>query len=114
MVSKSWEIIVAGLVFIGISMYIIDNKSSDSSADTTTAMSDSVVIHVPDLKIKSITLNNLQNLENLRQLENLQELGNLEKLEKLKALANYMPVEVKNDFVKEIDHAIKEKNREMD
>lgn len=119
MTSKSWEIIVAGLVFIGISVYLINHEPDTSPTQASAPRADSLRIQIMDSNVKVIALENLKNLENLRNLENLknlenlEELSNLKNLEKLKALANYMPVEVKDDYIKEIDRAMKELDQEL-
>ncbi|MEX2363295.1 MAG: hypothetical protein WD597_06710, partial [Balneolaceae bacterium] len=53
-------------------------------------------------------IEDLQSLQALQNLENLKGLEKLQDLEKLKGLANFMPAEVKAEFIDEINEAIKE------
>ena len=116
---KSWEIVVTGLIFIGLSIYLINHQNTDTVTKSEPAAADSIKINFLDEGVRVISLNrlsklqNLENLEHLKELENLGNLENLENLEKLKVLANYMPAEVKQDFITEIDKAMKELDHEL-
>lgn len=79
----SWEIIVAGLAFIGIAIFLL-NRTEDrpppppkphKPADTASAP------HPPMPPSIVIDLQNLQNLKDLDNLRNLKNLDNLENLE---------------------------------
>src|SRR5690554_6414770 len=122
MTNKSWEIIIAGLVFIGISIFLMNREPNPSVNESTAQRTDSLTIQILDKQIKVIALDkisntqNLESLKNLTKLESLKNLDNLENLknlEKLKVLGNFMPAEVKADFINEIDDALREIDNEL-
>lgn len=78
--SRSWEIILAGLAFIAIAIYLTGNQKSSHEAPPHPERPSSFNVE-PSLP-SSIVID-LQNLENLKNLENLQNLKNLENLEQL-------------------------------
>lgn len=78
--SRSWEIVLAGLAFVAIAIYLTGNHKS-SPDEPRAPESPSNPIAEPSLP--SAIVIDLQNLENLKNLENLRDLKNLENLEQL-------------------------------
>lgn len=82
----SWEIVLAGIAFIGIGIYLFNQNSSvdqsSSSASVNTASQAPKSPSEPSLPgaivIDLENLESLQNLENLKSLKNLGDLKNLE------------------------------------
>lgn len=85
----SWEIILTGLAFIAIAIYMLSDSDNGSRhhGHSEAPPPPPEISHLPS----SIVID-LQNLENLENLKNLRNLGNLENLENLKNLE----VELKN------------------
>lgn len=110
--NRSWEIITAGLLFIGVSIYIINSQNEPEPAQAVEATPDSVRIQITDNKVKVIELSklaalkNLESLKDLKNLENLEALENLENLENLRIIGNYLPAEIKEEYLKEVEKAL--------
>lgn len=105
----SWEIVLAGLFFVGIAIYVVANQSDNTSQ----SKADHLIIHEAPNKpsggeVKVINLESLKNLEKLKELKQLENLEKVEQLEKLKSLANFLPAEVRDDFIEELNTAIEE------
>ena len=82
--SISWEIVVAGLTFIGIAIFLLnreDDRRHASRAASHPHHADTV--SVPEPPIPPSIVIDLQNLENLKNLENLRNLKNLDNLKNL-------------------------------
>lgn len=78
--SRSWEIILAGLAFVAIAIYLTGNqKSSPDKSHAPETPPNSIV----EPSLPSAIVIDLQNLESLKNLENLRDLKNLENLEQL-------------------------------
>jgi hypothetical protein len=103
----SWEIVLAGLAFIGIGIYLL-NQSSDNAknySSTTVWESAPEPPSPPEApRLPGAIVIDLDNLESLQNLENLKNLRNLKNLENLKELE----IELKN-----LDKLI-EKHQERD
>ncbi len=111
MKTSSWEIIIAGFIFVGISIYLI-NQNSEATAPPqkeSAATTDSIRINLEGNDLRVVQLKSLQNLENLENLENLK---NLENLQNLKNLTTFLPEELQADFESEIDEVIQEFEQE--
>lgn len=76
----SWEIVLAGLAFSFIAIYLIGSNSSSGTYATA-------VGQAPEPSLPSAIVIDLKNLENLKSLENLKNLKNLENLRNLEQLA---------------------------
>ncbi|MBO6522383.1 MAG: hypothetical protein JJ971_01030 [Balneolaceae bacterium] len=108
----SWEIILAGLFFIAIALYLIGKPSGADNSGTTTAENvpeeptppTPNQVHVIDLE----NLEELAALEELQEIENLSDLGKEENLRKLKAIAHLIPAEARDEVLTEIDNIIRE------
>ncbi|SMO96581.1 DUF4097 family beta strand repeat-containing protein [Gracilimonas mengyeensis] len=106
----SWEIILAGLFFSGISIYLI-TQNSDAPPKHTESRVDSIRVQVDGDRIRVIelkSLENLKHLEGLKELEKLENLENIKNLENLKNLTNFLPSEIQSEFDKEIEEALRE------
>jgi len=78
--SRSWEIVLAGLAFVAIAIYLTGNhKSSPDEPRAPEPPSNSIA----EPSLPSAIVIDLQNLGNLKNLENLRNLKNLENLEQL-------------------------------
>lgn len=103
----SWEIVLAGLAFIGIGIYLFnqdassENKKSASVSSTTSSVSQSFsASNLPGTIV--IDLDNLQSLKKLKDLHNLKNLENLRDLEiELKNLDKIVEKHAQRDIVKE-------------
>ncbi|MBD3616486.1 MAG: DUF4097 family beta strand repeat protein [Gracilimonas sp.] len=111
MKTSSWEIIIAGFIFVGVAIYLIE-QNSDAPVSNETAAADSIRINLNGNDIRVFELKSLQNLENLKNLENLENLKNLRNLENLKNLTNFLPAEVRTEFEAEIDEVMQEFEQE--
>lgn len=96
---SSWEIILAGLIFVGVGVYVVGNSSSPQKRDKRNISADSVQVDLNGKDIKVIKLEKLADLKNLENLENLKNLKNL---------GNFLPAEVRADLEKEINEVMKE------
>jgi hypothetical protein len=76
----SWEIVLAGLTFIGIGIYLFSqNTSSQHNTNTSVSQTESRFSKAPPIsKLPGSIVIDLQNLDNLQKLENLEQLKNLE------------------------------------
>ncbi|MEQ9263763.1 MAG: DUF4097 family beta strand repeat-containing protein [Balneolaceae bacterium] len=104
----SWEIIVAGLLFIFVALYLI-GKPSKEEAESTAAVA---VVPTPEdaaepTPVRTIDLKNLEELAALKELENV-ELNEEELLKSLKGMAHLLPSEVREEFQEEIEKALSE------
>lgn len=99
----SWEIILAGLFFVAIAIYLIGKSSTEtpSRAEAPTEPSAPSRVHVIDVE-------SLQELAALKELESLKGADQAENLRKLKALAHLIPSETRDEFLTEIDNVLKE------
>lgn len=112
MKTTSWEIILAGLLFIGVSIFLIESNSNSPDSGQNKVNSDSLGISFNGENIHVFQLKSLKNLENLQNPENLEKLKNLQNLENLKNLTNILPMEIRAEFEKEIDEIIREMDQE--
>lgn len=109
----SWEIILAGLLFIVVAIFLL-NKSSSKDEESTefstvqpvppTPPSPPEPIHVIDIE----RLKELKALKGLKELEGLNDSGQVANLEKLKALAYLIPSEERDKFLTEIDGVLRD------
>lgn len=109
MKSSSWEIIIAGFLFVGLGIYLIEVNSSNSNPPKAPIPPDSIRHNLDGSNLRVIELKSLENLKNLENLENLKNLRNLENL---KNLTNFLPAEIRTEFEKEIDEVMKEFDQE--
>ncbi len=102
----SWEIVLAGIAFIGIAIYLLANISSDSSStyDVSDSEKNLRTAPTPPSMPSAIVID----LQNLKSLKNLDQLRNIKDLEKLKEVE----FEIKNldKFIQQ--HAQNEINEE--
>ncbi|MDR9417795.1 DUF4097 family beta strand repeat-containing protein [Gracilimonas sp.] len=112
MKTSSWEIILAGFLFVGVAIYLIEQNSTSQKSTETATASDSIQVNFDEDDIRVFRFKSLENLENLQNLENLENLRNLRNLENLKNLSNILPAEVRGEFEAEIDAVMKEFDQE--
>lgn len=79
--SRSWEIILAGIAFVAVAVYLIGNQESKPQEPRAPESPHTFSV---EPSLPSTIVIDLQNLENLKNLENLSSLKNLENLEQLK------------------------------
>lgn len=81
----SWEIVLAGITFIGIAIYLLSNiSSSNQSSKASVSHSERSVRSAPTpSSMPSSIVIDLQNLESLKNLEKLRNINNLENLKQL-------------------------------
>lgn len=101
MKSSSWEIILAGLLFTGVAIYLLQYNDQPSKSKETSFSTDSLRTINFDQNLKVIKF------EALKDLDNLDNLESLENLENLKNLSSFLPKEVRDEFESEINSAIK-------
>ncbi len=109
MKTTSWEIIVAGFLFVGISIFLIESRSENPTPNQSVSAADSLELNFNEEEIRVFKLQSLENLQNLKNLENLKNLQNLENLKNLK---NILPMEIRAEFEREIDEVIREMDQE--
>ena len=113
----SWEIVLAGIAFIAIGMYLFNQTSS--SADQNTVAQRSSTPAPPSLPgLPSSIVIDLQNLDKLENLENLKNLKNLEELKELeielKNIDNIIEKHVnREDIQRHLDESLKELETEL-
>lgn len=78
--SRSWEIVLAGIAFVAIAVYLIGNHDSRPEEPRAPESPEAFTV---EPSLPSTIVIDLQNLENLKNLENLSNLKNLENLEQL-------------------------------
>ena len=106
----SWEIIIAGLFFVGVAIYLLGKPPVHKATTRVSA------IEKPDTpppppkpsQVHVIDLQQLESLSNLKELEELEKLEDLKHLEKLKDLAHLIPAQTRDEFLTEIDKAVRE------
>lgn len=108
----SWEIIIAGFLFVGLSIYLIESSSIRSNSGQYESSSDSLEVTSNQENIRVFKLQSLDNIGNLEHLRNLENLENLQNLETLKNMKNMLPMEFRAEFDKEIDEVIREMDQE--
>ncbi len=98
----SWEIVVAGLLFIGAAIYLLTLKMDTNErheeevhAEVHTEQNDADKQHTV-----------VVNLENLKHLEKLKNLEKLNKLERLKELENILSEEENTEVSKALEEAL--------
>lgn len=82
----SWEIVIAGITFIGIAIYLLSNVSpSDPSPKASSSHSERSIRSVPSPPSPSnsivIDFQNLETFKNIEKLRNINDLENLNQLE---------------------------------
>ena len=102
----SWEIVLAGITFIGISIYLLSNVSPSDSSTASGSHSKSSIRSAPTApSIPSSIVIDLQNLESLKNLEKLRDVNNLKNLNQLefeiKNLDKLIQQHAQNDLKKE-------------
>ncbi|GAB5409950.1 MAG: hypothetical protein BalsKO_23150 [Balneolaceae bacterium] len=108
----SWEIILAGLFFVAIAIYLL-GKPSGGPDKGPTAEKTPEEPSPPD-KPSPIQVIDVENLKELAQLEELRKLQSIESedqtesLKRLKELAHLIPSETRDEFLTEIDNALRE------
>lgn len=88
----SWEIVLAGLLFIVLGTYLANKPQNRTATNTVEVGIDSVDTYHVNVDLK--------NLENLSELE------------KLKDLAELMPPQIREDFIAEIDKTMNDFEKE--
>ncbi|NGP77435.1 DUF4097 family beta strand repeat protein [Balneolaceae bacterium YR4-1] len=78
--SRSWEIVLAGIAFVAIAVYLIGNHDSRPEEPRAPESPEAFTV---EPSLPSTIVIDLQNLENLKNLENLSNLKNIENLEQL-------------------------------
>ena len=109
MKTSSWEIIIAGFIFVGVAIYLIESGTEAPKPPQPPTPPDSIQLNFEGEHLKLIELKNLENLENLKNLENLE---NLKNLSNLRNLTNFLPAEIRAEVEAEIDEAMKEFEQE--
>ena len=109
----SWEIILAGLFFVGVAIYLIGRPSeSDNSVRVSVADVPAPPEPPKPDKVHVIDLNRLEAISSvkaeLKELEALQNKDNLKNLEQLKELAHLIPAQARDEFLTEIDKALRD------
>ncbi len=108
----SWEIVLAGLFFVAVALYLIgkpsNNNNDDPTASATPTAPNPPNTPSPVSVIDIEGLKELATLNELRDLESLQGLDQAEDLRKLKALAHLIPAEARDEFLTEIDNVLRE------
>jgi hypothetical protein len=110
----SWEIVLAGLLFVFVAIYLMGRTSPDSSYERevrATQMQEPPEPPKPPTNVQVIDLQNLKELEELKhlsELEQLNQLDRVETLQSLKEVAHLLPSETRDEFLTELDQAIRE------
>lgn len=116
----SWEIVLAGLAFIGIGIYLLNNNSQQETTASASAWNSQSEAPQPsaDSNLPGaivIDLNNLESLENLKELHNLNNLEDLRHLEiNLKNLDSVVKKHTQEGMVKEsLDKNLQKLEKEL-
>lgn len=115
MKTSSWEIILTGLVFVFVAIYLINKEQTPSPSPSMSAVTDSARTAIKVLHKKQFDLKSLENLKELEKLQGLSALENaneLQNLEKLKSLSAFLPKEVQKEFEAEIESAMADLSNE--
>jgi DUF4097 and DUF4098 domain-containing protein YvlB len=102
----SWEIVLAGITFIGIAIYLLSNVSpSDTTRNSVSLTEKEAPSTATAPRTPSSIVIDLQDLESLKNLEQLRDIGNLENLKDLefeiKNLDKLIQQHAQNDINKE-------------
>ena len=126
----SWEIVLAGIAFVGIGIYLFNQSTTSKSDSSSASVWQSGQAPSPPSAPKTpslpgaivIDLQNLQNLQNLEQLKNLKELEELDKIirkhienEKIEqnVESNLEKLETELEKIEETDFKIKLQDRKV-
>jgi DUF4097 and DUF4098 domain-containing protein YvlB len=112
----SWEIVLAGLTFIGIGIYMFNQSSSNQSHTSETSHAEIQKPAPPSLPEPIvIDLNNLESLKELKKLDGTQSLEELENLEfDLKNLDALIRKHTQSEqFQENLDENLKELKAEL-
>ena len=82
----SWEIVVAGIVFIVAAAFMLNKDSNDDYTKESITVATVDESDIVKQNQQATVIIDLQNLEELKKLEDLKKLKELEKLKKLKRL----------------------------
>ncbi|MFN1834655.1 DUF4097 domain-containing protein [Balneola sp. MJW-20] len=105
----SWEIIIAGFLFVGLSIYLIEKNSQKTEKTEFNHASSFSQEDLQSLEKRMVI--ELENFEALKEdslFKGLEQLEDLEKLEKIKRIMAFLPAEVKEDLQMNIDLTIDE------
>lgn len=105
----SWEIILTGLFFVAIALYLLGKPSGEyhegpiasNEPNAPKPPSTPSSVHVIDIE-------SLKELALLKELESSEDGDQAESLRKLKSLAHLIPSEARDEFLTEIDNVLKE------
>lgn len=116
----SWEIVLAGLAFIGIGIYLLNQNSSTENSSSAAVWNSTPPAPAPpsDSDLPGaivIDLENLQSLEKLKELRNLKNLDDLKNLEfELKNIESVIEKHAQSGVVKEsLDQSLKQLEAEL-
>ncbi|MEO1021313.1 MAG: hypothetical protein AAFW89_02110 [Bacteroidota bacterium] len=113
----SWEIIIAGFLFVGLGIYLLERNASKNDDDNEVTVAVSVLSNKDKEKSRSTTviqlselsaLNELERLESLKKLKELEKLEALESLEELAVLEEIFPEEVQIKLEREFEELAKQ------
>ena len=113
----SWEIILAGLFFVAVAIFLLGKPSSKGNDDGP-ATAQGVNVPTPPNSPSPVrvidveSLKELAALKELKKLENIKDGDQAENLRKLKALAHLIPSDARDEFLTEIDNVIRELSNE--
>lgn len=113
----SWEIIIAGLAFVGIGMYLLQHiNSSTSQSRSATWNPHPEAPTPPNLpSLPGAIVIDLNNLESLKNLSNLKDLKNLDQLEfEIKSIDKLVQKHAQNELQQEsLDIELQELEKEL-
>lgn len=120
--SRSWEIVLAGIAFVAIAVYLIGNHDSRPEEPNAPESPQAFTVEPSLPSTIVIDLQNLQNLENLKNLENLRNLKNFENLEQLeielknldKIIEEQINTQAEQESVEKSLRIVKEKLQSID
>lgn len=109
----SWEIILAGFLFVGLSIYLIESNSQKKGKQEFKASSINSEKELYSIKKQMVLeLKDLEQFNEDSLIREIEQLEDLEKLEKLKSILAFLPAEVKDDIQMNIDLTIDEIEKE--
>lgn len=111
----SWEIVLAGLAFIGVGIYLFNNNTS-SKPSAATWQSQHNAPHPPsEPSFPGAVVIDLKNLKNLKNLENLKNLKNIKNLEDLEIkLRNIDKIIEKNTQNKQVQKNLEQSLQQLE
>lgn len=110
----SWEIIVAGLAFIGIGIYLLDNSASSHKSSGAFHHRSHAPKPPSEHLLPGAIVIDLENIESLKNLEDLKNLHNLKDIEKLEVKIKGLDKVIEKYAGESVQESLKQSLKELE